>query len=120
MDNAVLTITHSYDADDLTIGILKFQGFLNFESYDIAKININRMIEAGIFKIVIDLSETGYISSSGWAVFIGALGTVQAAGGDIRLAGMTDEVAFIFDALDLKYVIKSYGRIEAAIESFKK
>jgi len=120
MENTTLNVRQSFDPLDESIRILNFDGYLNMETYDIARINLNRLLENGLYKIVVDLSETKYISSSGWAIFLGSLGAIQAAGGDLKLAAMTDEVRFVFDALELEYVIKAYGTVQSAVDAFKK
>ena len=120
MENVPLTVRQSFDREDDSIRIIILDGYLNFETYEVAKINMNRLLENRLYRIVVDLSETKYISSSGWAVFLGVLGAVQANGGDIKLAAMTDGVKFIFDALELNNVLKNYDTVKEAVEAFKK
>ncbi|MBF0516675.1 MAG: STAS domain-containing protein [Nitrospirae bacterium] len=57
---------------------------------------INKTIESGKHKIVIDLSGTEYISSSGLRVLLGTAKGLKAKGGQLRLCGVTDNVMKVF------------------------
>ncbi|HDQ26338.1 MAG TPA: anti-sigma factor antagonist [bacterium] len=115
-----LKIMQSMDRDDDTIRILACEGYMNFETYDYAMDIVNRLIQHGINRIVFDLSEVEYISSSGWAVFLGPSNTARSFGGDVKIAAMKDQVKFVFEALELNNVIESYDTVEKAVAAFKK
>ncbi len=114
-----LTILQSFDREDESIRVLKCAGFFNFETYDYASSIINRLFQGGISKIVFDLTETEYISSSGWAVFVGGINSAKALGGDVKLACMRPEIRFVFDALELDNLLESYDTVKQAVEKFK-
>lgn len=115
-----LKITQSMDRKDDTIRILQCEGYLNFETYDQVKNIMARLFRSGIYKIIFDLSEIQYVSSSGWSVFLGPLETTRSSGGDIKLAAMPEQVKFVFDALELENILKLYNTVEDAADAFKK
>lgn len=108
------------DKEDDSIRILQCEGFLNFETYEYVRGILATLFRNGIHKIIFDLQEIKYISSSGWSVFLGTLEPIRSSGGDIKLAAMPEQVKFVFEALELENIIKLYDTVEDAVKAFKK
>jgi anti-sigma B factor antagonist len=72
------------------------------------------------FEIVIDLSRVTYISSAGWGIFISEIRGIRENGGDLKLVGMTPEVAEVFELLEFHNILESFKTVEAAVEKFEK
>ena len=70
------------------------------------------------FEVAIDLSKVSYISSAGWGIFISEIRGIRESGGDLKLAGMTPEVAEVFELLEFHNILESYRTVEAAVEKF--
>jgi anti-sigma B factor antagonist len=115
-----LRILQVMDKEDDSIRILQCEGYLNFDTYEYVKNILARLFRSGIYKIVFDLQEVKYVSSSGWSVFLGPLETTRSSGGDLKLAAMPEQVKFVFDALELENIIKLYDTVEDAVKAFKK
>jgi anti-sigma B factor antagonist len=58
-------------------------------------------MEAGERKFVIDFTQTGYIDSSGLGVLVSLAKKVREAGGDLRLAGLNDDLRTLFELTKL-------------------
>jgi len=71
------------------------------------------------FNIVIDLSQTKFISSSGWGVFIGFLKQTKLYEGDFKLVGLDGYLKDNFEMLKIGRFIASYETIENALDSFQ-
>jgi anti-anti-sigma factor len=52
---------------------------------------LKALIDEGASRIIVDLSDVTYISSGGWGIFAGEVGTLREKGGDVVLVGMTSE-----------------------------
>lgn len=115
-----LKILQTMDKEDDTIRILQCEGYLNFETYDYAKEILARLFKNGLYRIIFDLQEIKYISSSGWSVFLGPLDMCRKAGGDLKLASMPEQVKFVFDALELGNLLPVFDTVEDAVKAFKK
>ena len=118
MENTALSVKLLFSDEDNLIRILACEGYLNLETYKILTNAMMRLLENRFYRIVVDLSGAEYISSSGWGAILGNIETVRAAGGDIRLAAMTPEVKFVFEALELSSILKYYATVEGAVKSF--
>lgn len=72
------------------------------------------------FEIVIDLGKVTYISSAGWGIFISEIRGIRESGGDLKLVGMTPEVAEVFQLLEFHNILESFKTVEAAVERFER
>ncbi|HEX4600749.1 MAG TPA: STAS domain-containing protein [Gemmatimonadales bacterium] len=58
-------------------------------------------LEAGGKKFVIDFSKTGYIDSSGLGVLVSLSKKIREQGGDLRLAGLNEDLQTLFELTKL-------------------
>lgn len=79
---------------------------------------IKSLVRDGFLKIVLDVSKVKWINSSGLGALISALATVNNAGGDLRIANVTEKINSLFMITQLIKVFKSFETIERAIASF--
>jgi anti-anti-sigma factor len=59
-------------------------------------------------KVLIDLTETSYVSSSGWSLFLTAYKNIQDRGGRFLLTGMNTEVSNAFELLEFQEFMENY------------
>ena len=80
---------------------------------------INRLIEAGLFRIIIDMSGTTYISSAGWGIFIGSLRSIRENGGDIVFINMPEAIRDFFTTLKLESKFSFFENQDDALAFFE-
>lgn len=81
---------------------------------------LNELKEAGKTYVVVDLSKTDFMDSSGIGTLISGLTTMRKAGGDIRLAGMEKRIKSVFLITRLLGpVFDDYETVEEALASFE-
>ncbi len=66
-------------------------------------------------RLVVDLSRVRYIDSSGLAVLIDAMQTVQGYGGKFLLSGIQDGVKPIFEIARLDQVFRIFPDVDTAL-----
>ena len=98
--------------------VLQCEGHLDSTTYKYASDIVKKLLEARVSKIVFDLKEVEYISSSGWPIFIGNLALAENEGGGIKLAAMSESVKYTFGVLDLEHILKSYDTVDEAVKAF--
>src|SRR5256886_5684396 len=59
-------------------------------------------LEGGSRKFVIDFTKTGYIDSSGLGVLVSLSKKVREQGGDLRLAGLNEDLQTLFELTKLE------------------
>jgi anti-sigma B factor antagonist len=68
--------------------------------------------------VVVDLSKTKFMNSSGLGMLISAMSTMRNAGGDLRLANVADRIQSLLVITKLITVFKHYDNVEDAVNSY--
>jgi anti-sigma B factor antagonist len=66
---------------------------------------IKKMIGEGCRKMVIDLTELGFIDSAAIGMLIGCNGAMEQAGGALRIAGAHGTVAKVFEVVHMSRIV---------------
>ncbi|MBA2586720.1 MAG: STAS domain-containing protein [Chthoniobacterales bacterium] len=77
--------------------------------------SLGAMVEEKPKTLVVDLSEVSYIDSSGLAILIEGMQSVEAYGGKFALAGLQENVQPIFEIARLDQVFRIFPDVEAAL-----
>ncbi len=75
-------------------------------------------LEAGDKKFVIDFSKTGYIDSSGLGVLVSLSKKIREQGGDLRLAGLNEDLQTLFELTKLDTLFSITKTPEEALAAF--
>jgi anti-sigma B factor antagonist len=81
---------------------------------------LHALVETGKTKVVADLSKVNWMNSSGLGILISALTTIRNAGGDLKLAEITDRIQSLLMITKLLTVFDTYQTTDEAIASFSK
>jgi anti-anti-sigma factor len=80
---------------------------------------LQKIIKDGRYRIVVDLSETDFMSSAGLRVLLSALKQVHRFNrGDVRLASLPDKIKKAFDLAGFLELFKVYADSVDAVGSF--
>jgi anti-sigma B factor antagonist len=77
---------------------------------------IDALITAGSVRIVLDLSSTEFIDSSGLGAVIGGLKAARVAGGDLRIAAVPEPVRRVLKLTNLDRVLREHPTPESAFD----
>lgn len=75
-------------------------------------------IEAGTRKVVVDFTGTGYIDSSGLGVLVSLAKRLRELGGDLRLAGLNEDLLTLFELTKLDSLFQIAPSRAQALEGF--
>lgn len=81
--------------DDVTV--VAMDGELVVDNRERLKEAVGRRMRAGDRKFVVDFRETSYIDSSGLGVLVSLAKEVREEGGELRLAGLGDDLRTLFE-----------------------
>ena len=102
-----------------TISLIRVDGEVTVETAGELRDVILKEIEDGRIRIVIDLSKTTYIDSTGLGILISSLRKVGKEGGDLKILGpLPAQVRRIFELTRLNRVFEFYDDEREAISSF--
>ena len=107
------------DGESTDVSVIRIHGNLEFVAADELDRVVSRLVKSGQYRIVVDLSDTSYISSRGWGVFLSNIRELRENGGDLKLAGMLPDTYEVFRVLEFGMFLKSYLSIDDAAHAFK-
>lgn len=80
---------------------------------------LEKLITAGKYRIVLDLTNLEYISSAGLGTIIGNIREVRRQGGDIKVGGHSAPVYDILKTFGFTEVFETYATRDEALRKFK-
>jgi anti-sigma B factor antagonist len=101
------------------IAVVGPQGDLDMAVADELKRVLAGLIDKGQSRVVMDLSQVGYIDSSGMGVLVASMKQARAAGGDVRLCALQADVRAIFEMTRLIKVMSSHPTRQEALASWR-
>jgi anti-sigma B factor antagonist len=75
-------------------------------------------IDAGSRKFVVDFTRTGYIDSSGLGVLVSLSKKIREHGGELRLAGLNEDLQTLFELTKLDTLFSITKTPEEALAAF--
>ena len=103
---------------DNGVEVVRPAGRLNMVSASRLKSVVNELVGNGHTRVVIDLSDTEFIDSSGLGALVSCLKMTRQAGGDLRIAGPTRQARTVLDLTNLGRVLQSSPSVEVASAAF--
>lgn len=79
------------------ITVVAPDGDLDMSAADKMKRTLTELVDKGGRKLLVDLARVTYVDSSGLGALVAAMKHARAAGGDLRLCAMQDDVRAIFE-----------------------
>ena len=99
---------------------LKIEGSLDWSNFAKVETAIDAIFKKKIFKIVVNLGGTKYISSAGFGCFISSLDTAMKNNGDFVFSSTPPEIQDVFNFLGLSNILRFAEDEKAALELLNK
>ena len=96
--------------------VIKPEGRLNMVAAPGLRKELHALVDKGNSRIVVDLSRTEFIDSSGLGALISGLKAARQAGGDLRLAAPTRQVTTVLELTNLNRVLRSHESADGAFD----
>ncbi|WP_295438983.1 STAS domain-containing protein [uncultured Thiodictyon sp.] len=82
-----------------------------------AKAQLKAILLDGRGRLILDLTRTGFMDSSGCGTLVGSLQTARKQGGDVCLFGMGNNVRALFELTKLHTIFRIFDDEEAALRA---
>ncbi len=113
-----LVITQKMAPDDPEVIILTLVGNLDTVTSESFAKRTREIIASGWVKIIVDLENVEFVSSSGWGSLIGSLRRAHEAGGDMVIANMKGQVQRVFKMMGFRAVLRAFASVDEAQRHF--
>ncbi|MBN1996980.1 STAS domain-containing protein [candidate division KSB1 bacterium] len=110
-------VVQRIDKNDLST--LCLGGFLDAHTAPNLEEAIQKLLDEGRFKIIVNFKDLTYISSAGLGVFMGFIEEIRTKGGDIKMSNMTSKIFRVFDLLGFPTLYEIVDDESEAISRFK-
>ena len=101
------------------IRLLYPKGFINAHTVRVFEGELQKTLQAGRFKIVVNCAGLSYIASAGLGAIMGAIEEIRGNGGDLRLTNLNETVTNIFEILGFNHLYRIFPSESEAILSFR-
>ena len=118
MDGLEIEVSYSGKHDEFVI--FAPRGYIDTATVDAMEDKLMELVSQEKYKLIIDFSDTEYVNSSGWGVFLRDLRMIRENGGDIVLANMAPDVHIVYETMEFSQIFKSFNSLDAACKSFLK
>ena len=106
------------NADSGNVMIVSVKGRVDSATAPALENHLKSLISNGWVQLVLNLSDTEYMSSAGLRTLVSTSKTVKADSGDLRLCNPSQRVAEVMRLAGLLNVFTIYGSQDEAIASF--
>ena len=100
------------------VTIVRIDGQLIVGNRQELKTLIQDGLDGGERKFLIDCSQTGYIDSSGLGVLVSLAKRVRELGGELRIAGLNEDLRSLFELTKLDSLFQISPTAEEALAGF--
>ena len=80
---------------------------------------ISQIVNEGKTKVIIDLSQTKFIDSSGCGALVASLRSLLKNKGDMKISGPSPQAKSLFELTRLHRVFEIYDDLDSALDSFR-
>ncbi|AEV75368.1 anti-anti-sigma factor [Mycolicibacterium rhodesiae NBB3] len=91
-------------------------GRLNMSASPALRKQLGDIVEGGNNRIVVDLSSTDFIDSSGLGTLIASQKIAREAGGDLRIAAPTQQICTVLELSNLDQLLRPYESADSAFD----
>ncbi|MFF1381791.1 STAS domain-containing protein [Streptomyces sp. NPDC058308] len=98
-----------------TSAVVTPAGELDHHTADVLRDPLEKCLEEGYARLVVDCSRLEFCDSTGLNVLLGARLKAEAAGGGVHLAGMLPVVARVFEITGAEAVFTVHGTLAEAL-----
>lgn len=104
------------DVTDSGTLVIHTRGRLDLVAAPKLKALIVESVEKEAPNVIVDLSGTEFMDSSGLGALIGGLRTARQAGGDLRIACVQPQVAAVLKLTNIDRVLRPHSSVEEALD----
>jgi anti-sigma B factor antagonist len=98
--------------------VVRCEGRLDMSTAARLRDAIEEAVTPEMPRLVVDLTSTPFVDSSGLGVLVGGLKRARLHGGDLRIAGAGEPVRTVLRLTKLDQVLREYPTVDAAAEGW--
>jgi anti-sigma B factor antagonist len=102
------------------LSVLALEGFLDAHTAPAFEQAIQKEMEGGRLRMIVNCEKLTYISSAGLGVFMSFIEEIREQGGDIKICGLIPKVRQVFEILGFASLFDILDTLPEAAQKFSK
>jgi anti-sigma B factor antagonist len=99
------------------VAVVKATGEIDVSTAPRLSLTLQEVVAAGSAKIIVDMTDVGYMDSSGFGALVGAVKLVKPLGGAVGLVGCPKSIERLMSITRLDSIIGSYESVDDALKA---
>jgi len=104
--------------DNNDVKIAQFDGELETNTSHDAEVCLNKLLDEGVKKILVDFEKLDYISSAGLRVLLATAQKLKAEDGALRVCSLNETVQEVFDISGFSTILSVFKTESEALDGF--
>jgi anti-anti-sigma factor len=104
------------DSGDIRVVVI--EGRIDAHTTATLEDQLNKMVDGGAHKLVLDFQNLDFISSAGLRTLLSTAKRVRAAGGDLKVCALNSNVREVFDITGFSTIFSVTSNADEAIAAF--
>jgi len=100
------------------VTIVGFEGKLDTNTCLDAEVHLNKTLDDGSKKILIDFTKLDFVSSAGLRVLLSTAKRLESSGGELRICALNETVNEIFEISGFSTILSVFGTEQDALAGF--
>lgn len=105
-------------ASENGIAIVALEGSLDTNTSPEAQTHLDGLMDGGEKKILVDFTKVDFVASSGLRVLLATAKRLKGDGGVLRICGLNDAVAEVFEMSGFDTILNVFGTRDEALAGF--
>jgi anti-sigma B factor antagonist len=101
------------------VAVITLDGRLDMVAAQALRNEIDRAVDGGSTKVVLDFAPCSFVDSSGLGAVVGGLKTTRQRGGDLRIACVSGQVGVVLSLTNLDRVLRSHDSVDEAVDALR-
>ena len=103
---------------DRQAALITAEGDIDHRTFEELSNAVRDILDGGVVRLIIDLGQVGFVSSSGLGVFVSAVAEARGGGGDLVLVRPQPTVREVFSTAGLLDCLQVVADMDAALAVF--
>ena len=118
-DRLTIDIRFEDTGSDRSASIVRLDGFLDTGTVPMFESAVSALRSEGRNRIILDCGNLNYINSDGIMVFLSTANEMKKKGGGLKLVGVSEEMADLFQMIEAGKFIEMFDTEKDAMKAFK-
>ena len=101
-----------------SVTVVRLEGNLDTNTSSEAQDSLNKLIDEGASKILVNFDKVDFVSSSGLRILLATAKRLSGTGGNLRISNLNETVAEVFEISGFSTILSVFPTEDEALQGF--